>query len=350
MSVTPAVRAHAVSSADAVALIQKMDFSQSKVLLAGFGHMGKAYFKALQRLGVRNLHVCVRSESSVASLRGKPGIRLTAGGYEKLTEDSVEGAAAIVAVPTDHLAGAVERLLRLGCKRILCEKPVSVFSDEIENLRRLSEENGADVYCAFNRVAYPSFIEARARIFEAGGATSSVYTFTELSSQLDLSQHSENEKRRWGIANSLHVISMAHALIGVPQSWNFRRSGGLTWHPSGSVFVGSGVTETGTPFSYHADWGSAGRWSVEFYTQSVAVRLCPLEKLHMKATSLGEWSEVNVAVFASDLKPGIAEETAALLHREVFDAIPLFDLNWTAHLVRFAEDIFGYGSDEVIQA
>ena len=340
---TPAAGAHAVSSADAASLIQEMDFSKSKVLLVGFGYMGQAYFKGLQRLGVRNLHVCVRSESRVASLRGNPDIRLTAGGYEKLTEDSVEGAAAIVAVPTDHLASAVERLLKLGCKRILCEKPVSVFSHEIENLRRLTEESEADVYCAFNRVAYPSFIEARARIQEAGGATSSVYTFTELSSQLNLSQYSENERRRWGIANSLHVISMAHAMIGIPQAWDSRRSGGLTWHPSGSVFVGSGITETGTPFSYHADWGSAGRWSVEFYTQGAAVRLCPLEKLHTKAVSLGEWSEVDVAVFAPDVKPGIAEETAALLHLDVFDAIPLVDLNWTARLTKFGEDVFGYG-------
>src|SRR4051812_12507433 len=93
LSVTPTVRARAMSSADTVSLIQKMDLSQAKVLLVGFGHMGQAYFKALQRLGVRNLHVCVRSESRVASLRANPDIRLTPGGYEKLTENSVEGSA-----------------------------------------------------------------------------------------------------------------------------------------------------------------------------------------------------------------------------------------------------------------
>lgn len=49
---------------------------------------------------------------------------------------------------------------------------------------------------------------------------------------------------RWGIANSLHVISMANDLIGLPKEMQSYRFGKLDWHPSGDRFVGSGVLPT----------------------------------------------------------------------------------------------------------
>ena len=128
--------------------------------------------------------------------------------------------------------------------------------------------------CAYNRVAYPSFLEAYARASHEGGITSCTYTFTEMIKQDWPERFKPDELARWGIANSLHVMSMAHALIGLPQSWTGHQCGALPWHPAGSVFVGSGISKLGIPFSYHADWGSTGRWSVEVHTAVSSYRLC----------------------------------------------------------------------------
>ena len=59
---------------------------------------------------------------------------------------------------------------------------------------------------------------------------------------------------RWGISNSLHVISMAMELIGMPKDISIHQFGKLDWYPSGSVFVGNGISRNDMPFSYHADW------------------------------------------------------------------------------------------------
>lgn len=50
-----------------------------------------------------------------------------------------------------------------------------------------------------------------------------------------------SKDERWGIANSLHVISMAHYLIGLPEQMRRYRFGKPDWYPSGDRFVGAGA-------------------------------------------------------------------------------------------------------------
>ncbi|MFC1869493.1 hypothetical protein ACFL0H_15365 [Thermodesulfobacteriota bacterium] len=83
----------------------------------------------------------------------------------------------------------------------------------------------------------------------------------------------------WGIANSLHIISMAHDLIGLPKKMQSYQFGKLDWHPSSDRFVGAGVSKENIPFSYHVDWSLAGRWGIEIMTPQNAYRLIPLEQL-----------------------------------------------------------------------
>jgi len=47
---------------------------------------------------------------------------------------------------------------------------------------------------------------------------------------------------------------MAMELIGMPKDISIHQFGKLDWYPSGSVFVGNGISRNDMPFSYHADW------------------------------------------------------------------------------------------------
>ena len=201
-----------------------------------------------------------------------------------------------------------------------------------------------EALCAYNRLAYPSFIEARARTYDDGGITSCTYAFTEMIREDWPELYTAEELARWGVANSLHPIGMAHGLIGLPATWNGHRSGALSWHPSGSIFVGHGVSDLGVPFSYQADWASKGRWAVEVHTRAAIYRLCPLEKLYTKGSALDDWEEVPVSPFAGLVKAGIAEQVAAMLSDDVRQAVPLLSLTEAARLTAYGEELFGYGA------
>lgn len=326
--------------------IASRDFSSCAATVVGYGNMGREYVKALQALGVRQIRVCSRSEGPLCQLKGT-GVATLAGGFQRFDGVAKQDELGIIATPTAYLIAAAERLASLGFRRLLIEKPVSLHSADIEQLASQFEKMGVEAVCAYNRLAYPSFRELDGCVAAEGGITSCTYTFTEMIKPDWPQRFAPEDLARWGIANSLHVIGMAHGLVGLPASWKGHRAGSLPWHPAGSVFVGSGISERGVPFAYHADWGSTGRWSVEVNTPASSYRLCPLEKLFRRTTtSAADWEEMRLSVFAPEVKPGFVEQTAAMLDSDLHRCLPLMSLRAAAALTRFADKIFGYSNPE----
>jgi predicted dehydrogenase len=334
-----------ISSSELAGRIRSADYSRTSATVIGYGNMGREFVAALRDLGVPRIHVCSRFETSSSELDDLPGVVTTSGGYEALTESVTHKDVAVIATPIAVLAGAARHLARCGFRNVLIEKPVSLHSREIEVLAAEMEAAGVEAFVGYNRVAYPAFQEARSRAAEDGGITSCVYTFTEFVDRIGPGHFTTDELARWGVANSLHVMSMAHGFIGLPEAWTGYRDQGrraVSWHPAGAVFVGSGISTEGIPFTYHADWGSRGRWSVEINTAKASYRLCPLESLLRKTKATGDWEPVEVTTAAPAIKTGFAEQVAAMLHPAIRSTLPLVTLREAARLTRFAEDLFGY--------
>lgn len=319
-----------------VKTITHTSFADSAVTVVGCGYMGKEYVKALRTLGIGSIQVCARTKKSLE-------VKSFTGGYVEFDEKPKGGEWAILAIPIEELIPAAYHFVELGFKKFLIEKPVSLYSKEIKTLLETCQKNGVEVFCAYNRVAYPSLLEARYWAEKEGGFTSCFYTMTEIIGKDWEKSYSRAELARWGIANSLHVASMAHGLIGMPKRWKGFQSGdSLSWHPTGSIFVGSGVSKKGIPFAYHADWGSTGRWSVELHTRKASYLLCPLEKLFRRTSFKEPWQEIPVHPFDEKIKAGIVEEVAAFLRPELRPLIPLFSLEEAYTLTQFGEQVFGY--------
>ena len=331
-----------VSSSALAGAVAAADCSQAASTVLGFGSMGRQYVQALRALGLARIRVCSRSAGPLEALRGVSGVETVAGGFERLAVRAESEELGIIATPIASLMASVERLASLGFRRLLIEKPVSLWSSRIEQLAERLERQGIEAWVAYNRVAYPSFHEARARTSEEGGITSCAYTFTEMIRPDWAQRYPAEVLARLGVANSLHVMSLAHGLIGWPAAWSGHRAGRLVWHPAGSVFVGSGVSQRGVAFTYHADWGSTGRWSVEVHTPVSSYRLCPLEQLFRRASAAGAWEPVPVEVFNPDIKAGLIEQVAAALDPAVRALVPLVSVREAARLARFGEAVFGY--------
>lgn len=314
--------------------LNSVDFSKVRATIVGYGAIGKEYAKTLNRLGLKEIRICSRSPQRGVDFPG---------GWRVFREKPSENEAVILALPIADLIPAALHFRELGFKKFLIEKPVALKSADLKKFRGVFETEGVEAFCAYNRAAYPSLLEAEKRIEEEGGITSCVYTMTEMVRPDWPSRFSKEELARWGVANSLHVASMAHRLIGLPKEWKTYRSGfSLPWHPSGTVFTGAGLSEKNIPFSYHADWTSKGRWSLEVETREASYRFCPLEKLLRKTNAVGEWEEISFPVSAPEIKPGFAEQAAAFLSPPLRKKNPPVSLAEAEALVRFGEEVFGY--------
>lgn len=322
--------------------IHEIDFHNPSILVIGAGFIADQYCLALRRLGINQVTVVSRSETSAGRIREAHGFSAFPGGYaEKLPSLPVFDLV-VVATPIHDLLSAARLALARGNGNLLIEKPGALYSSEIKAFQEESKDAPSRIRVAFNRLAYPNFWKLQELAREEGGITSCRYTFTEWVHTINFDKESQEAYRRWGISNSLHVISMAHALIGFPRELAAFQQGEFSWHPSGSRFSGAGLSDRDIPFSYHADWDSAGRWGVEIMTRQNAYQLIPLEGLFRCKKGTVQWEPVEFQKAFEDVKQGLAEEVAVMLKPELEETPILPDLKETARFLETAEKIFGY--------
>jgi predicted dehydrogenase len=292
------------------------------VLLVGCGTMAQAYARVLSELGVRFIAVG-RGRDSADMFEREIGVAPITGGIDAALE-SLESTprAALVAVDIPNLAAVTRALVARDVRRILLEKPGGITPDEVESLAHYCAEAQVQVYIAYNRRFYESVRRAGEIISQDGGVTSLKFDFTELGGRVDSVVRSAEIKRNWFYANSTHVVDLAFHLAGAPVELAGSVTGNLPWHPAGAVFVGSGRTERGALFSYHADWSAPGRWLVEVMTANHRLILQPLEALQVQRHESMKIERVALADERDrQFKPGLYRQVAAFLSLQANDAL-----------------------------
>lgn len=281
------------------------------VLVVGVGPIGIEYSRILQQMGV-SVHAVGRSQKGCDAYQAATGIAAASGLDNFLSDHPID--AAIVAVGEAQLGQATRRLLDLGLRHILVEKPGGSDAADIRDLQTHADRLAANVYVGYNRRFHASTLRAKEIIAEDGGVSSFTFEFTEWAHRIEPLVKEPGVKENWFLHNSTHVIDLAFHLGGWPRSFTGLALGDMNWHPH-ARYVGCGLTESGAPFSYSADWQAPGRWGVEIMTRKRRLILRPLESLQIQP--LG-----SIAIEAVDLnddldikyKPGFYRQVHAFLN------------------------------------
>lgn len=283
-----------------------------RVLLVGPGAMGRAYTKVLLAQGVRPV-VIGRGESSARTFEDEFKIPVVCGGLDgALKNISDIPSHAIVASTITDLAANALSLIKAGVKNILVEKPAGINYAQVKLIADAAQAFDAKVYVAYNRRFYAAVDKALEIIREDGGVTSFNFEFTEWSNVCEkaTARYDEEHRESWFIANSTHVVDLAFFLGGEPAEMSCYTKGGLSWHKTGCVYAGAGVSKTGALFSYQANWAAPGRWGVEVLTAKHRLYFRPMEKLTIQELN-------SVAVNPADVDYAIDTEFKAGLFRQV---------------------------------
>ncbi|MCX5831439.1 MAG: gfo/Idh/MocA family oxidoreductase [Deltaproteobacteria bacterium] len=290
----------------------------------GSGPMTIDYIKVLDALKV-SYQVIGRGIDSAKDCESKTGVKVVTGGLESHISDCKDfPSSAIVAVGVEQLANVAKVLLQNGVKKILIEKPGGLNEDEIRSVHEKTKKRNAEVYVAYNRRFYTSTLKAQEIIREDGGVRSFNFEFTEWSHEIVNIKKAPGVKENWLLANSSHVIDLAFFLGGKPKEISCYVGGALDWHPSGSIFTGAGISEKDALFSYQADWGAPGRWSVEVLTKKHRLIFKPLEKLQIQ--NIGEVA-INEVAIDDDLdrtfKPGLFRQVKAFMDGDLLNLLKI---------------------------
>jgi hypothetical protein len=308
--------------------------------IIGSGFMANEYCLALSTMGISDVELIGRSQKTLEKLSKKYNFKSINHDYKYGIKLLSPKDLVIIATPIPDLIPATKIALKYGQKNILIEKPGSLYSSQLENLDKIKKSQ--KIYVAYNRLFYPNLEKLFQLVKEDGGINSCNFTFTEWIDKIDFKKYHSSVCSRWGIANSLHVISIAFRLIGMPKKINCISSGNLSWHKSGSIFVGSGVSKRGIPFSYNADWSSSGRWGIEVTTKKNAYRLVPLEQLYRCQKNSTTWVPVKFHKKYPKVKEGISEQILTMLTKNGRNSSNLVSLKEASTFNQVAEKIFGY--------
>lgn len=311
--------------------------------LIGAGYMATEYVRVLKSSAV-DFTVITRGEEKAVGLQKEFEIPVSWGGLTThLNKNRTIPDFAIVAVSVEELYPVVKQLLNTGIKNILVEKPGGLYQTEIDDLSETSEQNGINLFIAYNRRFYASVKFLKEKTREDGGITSINFEFTEWVHTIDTNKFPALVLEKFLIANSSHVIDTVFHLVGRPKILsNFLGGNEIEWHKSGSIFAGSGITEHGILFSYISNWGAPGRWGIEICTSKRKYYLKPLERL-----AIQEKGSVNVLPYEADyspdeqFKPGLKclLDDFFELNTEMLCSIQEHRLNFS-----FYEKIAGYSS------
>ncbi len=289
--------------------------TEKKLLLIGVGKMGIEYAKVLKEIKADFVAIG-RGETSATNFEKEIGTRVVRGGLQNFDIKNSNITHAIVAVSVEELSKKTISLIEAGVKNILVEKPAGLNREEIAKIEERARQNGARILVAYNRRLYSSTQKAKEIIEKDGGVLSFNFEFTEWPSTIEPLPFSKETKENWVLANSSHVIDLAFFLGGRPKEIETHVGGvgGLSWHPSGAIYSGSGISEKGALFSYNANWLSAGRWGVEILTKNRKLILRPLEKLFEQKKGEFEIKEIILNdSLDTKFKPGICLEVKELL-------------------------------------
>jgi len=320
--------------------IDSLNFSDKSALIIGGSEISKQYVLALKELGIEDITVIVNKGNNILKFSTEKKIKLLTGGFEKNLSNIEKKDLTIIAPPIPNIMSATKMATETSQNNILIEKPGSLYYKELVSATESLSKS--DIRVGYNRLVYPNFHKLKKLCEDEGGITSCRFTFTERVSTINFKQSIDEVYRRWGISNSLHVITMALELIGMPKQIHSYQYGSLKWHPSGSIFVGNGLSEQGIPFSYHADWGSGGRWGIEVNTRENSYQLIPLEELFVRKKDTSTWNQVEFDKSFPKIKQGIAEEVAIMLDNNIEHRNNLLSLIRTSEYNKLAEKIFGY--------
>jgi predicted dehydrogenase len=317
-----------------------MNLQKKSVLIIGAGVMAEEYIKALSELKIKNVTILGNSIKKTQNLAKKYGYSCLFNGYKKNLLKIDKKDLVIISLPIPLIVDAAELCLKSGQENLLLEKPGSLFIKPLQNLNK--QIKNQNVRIGYNRLFYSSLEKLKTHVIKDGGINSCSFTITEWIEKINFKKYSKHVLERWGIANSIHVLSMVFNLIGFPKNISCYQNGKLSWHNSGSIFVGSGISNQKIPFSYFADWNSSGRWGINIITKKNSYRLEPLEELYMFSKRLSNWKKIPLKKSNKLIKEGLTEEIISMFELQKRPTSKLFTINDAVKIIKISEKIFGY--------
>tara|TARA_X000000950_G_C13919422_1_gene662590 strand:- start:1375 stop:2340 length:966 start_codon:yes stop_codon:yes gene_type:complete len=290
---------------------------KNTILIVGSGYMSREYVKVLTSMKMEIIVVGRGKEKILEMKKLFPKAKYYSGGLELFFQkNNYFPDKAINTSSIENLYETNLLLIENGIKKILVEKPGDLCIENLKLLNKFSKEKKVVIQIGYNRRFYENIIFFKNNIIKNEKILSAHFEFTEWVHKIDPKDYAKSSLSKWITSNSSHVIDTAFHLIGFPKkiTTNVLLKNKINWHKSGSIFTGSGISIKNIPFTYHSNWASAGRWSIEILTDESRYYFRPMEKIFRQKIGTINLEEIELEYkFDSKFKPGLYNQTKSFL-------------------------------------
>lgn len=290
-----------------------INLKKLNILIVGSGYMAEEYIKVLISQKIK-FELVGNTDLKVKRLSNKYKKKFYSGGIDNFKKFN-NFTHAIICVNEEKIFNCVRKVLNSKVKNILVEKPGAKNFKEINYLKNLAKKMRANLFVAYNRRFYETIDYIKKIIIKDKGIISADFSFTEWKDKIKKIKYKNYIFKNWFFYNSLHLIDLVFYLIGEPKKIS-SYTGKKEKPFKDSIYVGSGVTKKNIFFSYHSNWSSSGRWSINLYTKKRKIILAPLEKIMIQKKNKTNIEEINFKrKFDNKFKPGLYNLIKSFLSR-----------------------------------
>jgi|688.fasta_scaffold603721_1 hypothetical protein len=296
-----------------------------KILLVGTGQMSINYAKVLCALN-KDFIVLGRNTLSAKKFRDLfPNVPMITE-LKELKKINCEFA--IIAIDILHLLTYAKKMVELGIRNILIEKPGSIFLSELKDFECITMDFDINIRIAYNRRFYRSVQECKKQVQLDNNIVNVNFEFNEKLSEIDNLPIDDKIKQKWMIANSSHVFDTVNFICGDINASTQYASHQTFLHPSGTTFVGCGKLINGGLYSYSSNWGIGGRWKIEIVTNKNRYLLHPLERLKIYNVDKLVFEDLlneNEYELDNKYKPGLFKQVEKFINYDLQDFSSISD-------------------------
>lgn len=246
-----------------------------KILIVGAGYMAEEYIKVLKYLKI-NFDLISRGKKNVNRVSKKYNLNSYFGNFKKIKKNAYSQA--IICVNEESISKCIKKVANLGIQSILVEKPGAKNFNDLKKIYQFVKLKRINLFIAFNRRFYESILEVKKIINKDNGIVSVTFSFTEWLDKIKKLNKKKFILENWFFMNSLHIVDLVFNLIGNPKK--LYSISNRKYPPfRNSIFLGAGISKKNIPFTYHSNWLSAGRWSINLFTSKRKIILSPIEEI-----------------------------------------------------------------------
>jgi len=305
-----------------------------RTILIGLGDIAQKHIEVMRKLDCEIIGVLGRDYEKTKTNAKKFEIKNVHKSFDDISKDDCDF---FTILTNPENTGKLLKKIIPFKKAILVEKPVSLSSNDVEEIIELNKNYKTPIMVSMNRRFYSIFHKGLDYLKKSNKKINSIVIEApeRINDIRESTKFSDLVKKNWMFCNSIHCVDLIRFFGGDVEKIETNSD------PNRLLYSAIGHCQNNIEFTYISNWKSPGSWSITLYADDVRITFNPLEKGVILKNNVKE--EIEPSQEDIKFKPGFYDQLQYFLKNVVTennDLWPASNLEDHKKSIKLVEEIF----------